>query len=147
MASSSLRLVPMERATAASSGKGDGLLLCTLRHLCELASDLDSCGFRHRSKLSNHFSRPERSAMAREPCRDRISHRHDRNYRYVDTVLRGLRGTAAEVNDSWKAGSIRNSTFPDRRKDAHDEPADRTALEAQSSGSIARQQTLAGQFF
>jgi hypothetical protein len=45
------------------------------------------------------------------------------------------------------AGSIRNSTFPDRWKDAHDEPADRTALEAQSSGSIARQQTLAGQFF
>ena len=64
---------------------GDGLLLCTLRHLCELASDLDSCGFRHRSKLSNHFSRPERSAMARELGRNRISHRDDRNYRYVDT--------------------------------------------------------------
>jgi hypothetical protein len=33
-------------------------------------------------------------------------------------VLWGLRGTAAEVNDSWKGWSIRNSTFPDRRKDA-----------------------------
>jgi hypothetical protein len=59
-------------------------------------------------------------------------------------VLWGLRGTAAEVNDSWRHS---DSTFPDRRKDARDEPADRTALEAQSSGSIARQQTLAGQSF
>ena len=50
----------MERGTAASSGKGDGLLHCTLRHLCELASDLDSCGFGNRSKFSNHFSRPLR---------------------------------------------------------------------------------------
>ena len=62
-------------------------------------------------------------------------------------VLWGLRGTAAEVNDSWKGWSIRNSTFPDRRKDADHEPADRAALEAQSWGSIARQQTLAGQSF
>ena len=58
---------------------------CSLRHLCELAGDLDSCGFRHRSKFSNHFSRPQRSAMARELCRNGISHRDDRNYRYVDT--------------------------------------------------------------
>src|SRR5262252_6039812 len=75
----------MERGTAASSGKGDGLLHCTLRHLCELASDLDSCGFRDRSKFSNHFSRPQRSAMARELCRNGISHSDDRNDRYVDT--------------------------------------------------------------
>src|SRR5262249_52004623 len=79
----------MERGTAASSGKGDGLLHCTLRHLCELASDLDSCGFLDRSKLSNHFSRPQRSAIAREPCRSGISLRVDRNYRYVDTCSLG----------------------------------------------------------
>jgi hypothetical protein len=49
------------------------------------ASDLDSCGSRHRSKFSNHFSRPQRSAMARELCRNGISHRGDLNYRYADT--------------------------------------------------------------
>ena len=70
---------------AASSGKGDGLRHCTLRHLCELAIDLDGFGFRHRSKFSNHFSRPQGSAMARELCRSGISHRDDRNYRYVDS--------------------------------------------------------------
>ena len=41
----------MERGKAASSGKVGGLLHCTLRHLCEVASDLDSRGFRHLSKF------------------------------------------------------------------------------------------------
>jgi (hydroxyamino)benzene mutase len=55
-------------------------------------------------------------------------------------VLWGLRGTAAEVNDGWRHS---DSTFRERRKDADHEPGDRAALDAQSSGSIARQQTLA----
>ena len=55
-------------------------------------------------------------------------------------VLWGLRGTAAEVNDGWRHS---DSTFRERRKDVDHEPGDRAALDAQSSGSIARQQTLA----
>ena len=58
---------------------------CTLRHLCELAGDLDSCGLRHHSKFSNHFSRPQRSGVARERCRNGIPQRDDRNYRCVAT--------------------------------------------------------------
>jgi hypothetical protein len=50
----------------------------------ELASDLDSSGFRHGNKFSNHFSRAQRSAMASELCGSRISYRDYRNYRCVD---------------------------------------------------------------
>src|SRR5262249_42402975 len=89
----------MERGTAASSGKGDGLLHYTLRHLCELASDHDSCVFRHRSKFSNHFSRPQRSAMAREPCRNGFLTVTIAIIATSILVLWGLRGTAVEVND------------------------------------------------
>lgn len=46
-------------------------------------------------------------------------------------VLWGLRGTAAEVNDSWKHSEF---NIPERRKDADHEPCDRAALDAQSSG-------------
>jgi hydroxylaminobenzene mutase len=47
-------------------------------------------------------------------------------------VLWGLRGTAAEVNDSWKHSEF---DIPrERRKDADHEPGDRAALDAQSSG-------------
>ena len=63
----------------------------------ELASDLDSCGFRHRSKFSNHFSRPQRSAMARELCRSGISTVAIAIIATSILVLWGLRGTAAEV--------------------------------------------------
>jgi hypothetical protein len=53
----------------------------------------------------------------------------------------------AEVIDSWKGQKHSEFNIPRQRKDAVHDPADRAALEAQSSGSIARQQTLAGQSF
>src|SRR5579864_1136780 len=41
-------------------------------------------------------------------------------------VLGGLRGTAAEVNDSWKHSEF---NFSEKRKDADHEPCDRVALD------------------
>ena len=46
-------------------------------------------------------------------------------------VLWGLRGTAAEVNDSWKHSEF---NIPEKRKDADHEPRDRAALDTQSPG-------------
>ena len=46
-------------------------------------------------------------------------------------VLWGLRGTAAEVNDSWKHSEF---NIPREAEGADHEPGDRAALDAQSSG-------------
>ena len=48
-------------------------------------------------------------------------------------VLWGLRGTAAKINDGW---NIRNSTFPERQKNADHEPGDRAAIDAQSTARL-----------
>src|SRR5579871_267198 len=66
--------------------------------------------------------------MARERCRDGFF-----SPSIVATsilVLGGLRGTAAEVNYSWK----HSETFPERRNDLDHVPGDGAALDAQSSG-------------
>src|SRR5262249_25005258 len=48
-ASNEVRLRPSVKVAAYCTGP--------YGHLCELASVLDSCGFRHRGRFSNHFSR------------------------------------------------------------------------------------------
>jgi len=69
-----------------------------------------------------------------------------RNYRYVDTGSLGS-SSNGEVNDSWKGRKHSAFNIPRQRKDVVYDPAGRASLEAQSSASIARQQTLAGQSF
>ena len=66
-------------------------------------------------------------SVARERCRNGLCQRDDRNIATSLLVLWGLRGTAGEVNDSWKHSEF---NIPEKRKDADHEPGDRVALDA-----------------
>ena len=117
-----LRSCRMERDAAASS-KGDGLLHSFTAPIERLVTS-HSCGFRNRSKFSNHSAghsgQPwQESFVAMGFLTVAIA--------IIAASILVLWGLRERLPRSTIVGNIRNSTFSERRKDADHEPVSGSA--------------------
>jgi hypothetical protein len=99
----------MERGTAASSGEGEAYCTALYGTYANWLVTSIAAAFGTATNSPNHFSRAQRSAMARELCGSRISYPDDRNNRYVDARSLGSSRNGRRGQRQLETFAIRHS--------------------------------------